>query len=115
MKEIEFSRMAYGVIYHIQMRKKSVIRNQEYSIVRNIYLLYSEAVSQRFYMKKVFLKISQNSQGNTCTRGASSTVLKKRLAQLFSSEFCKIFKRTPFFIEHLRSLLFIFEEFNYIL
>ena len=32
-------------------------------------LMFSEAVLQRFSLKKVFLKISQNSQENTCARG----------------------------------------------
>ena len=41
----------------------------------------------------MFLKISQNSQENTCTRVS--------LAQVFSCEFCKIFKNT-FFTEHFR-------------
>ena len=47
-------------------------------------------------MKKVFLKISQNTQENICARVSK----KETLAQVFSCEFCKIFKiiyfcRTP--------------------
>ena len=54
-------------------------------------------------MKKVFLEISQNSQENTCARVSVSiklqaerpaTLLKKKLAQVFSCEFCKIPKNT---------------------
>ena len=58
-------------------------------------------------MKKVFLKISQNSQENTSffnkvTDPRPATLLKKEsLAQVFSCEFCQIFKNT-FFTEHLR-------------
>ena len=54
---------------------------------------------------RVFLKISQNSHGNTCTRVSHlkpqlATLLKKTLGQVFSCKFCEIFKNT-FFIEHL--------------
>ena len=51
---------------------------------------------QKCYTKKAFLKISQNSHENTCT------IKKETLAQVFSFEFCKIFKNT-FFTEHLRT------------
>ena len=47
----------------------------------------TEAAIQRCSVKKVFLKISQNSQENTCARVSFK------------------FLRTPFFIEHLRWLL----------
>ena len=45
------------------------------------------------FSKKGVLKISQNSQENTCARGLQ---LKKKetLAQVFSCEFCEIFKYT---------------------
>ena len=49
-------------------------------------------------MEKVFLKISQNSQENTCAR---AFIKKETLAQLFSCGFCKIFINN-FFTEHLR-------------
>ena len=45
--------------------------------------------------KKVFLKISQNSQENTC--GRVSFFIKETLAQMF---FCEISKNT-FFTEYL--------------
>ena len=48
-------------------------------------------------MKKLFLNIPQNSQESNCAR-----VKKETLAQVFSCEFCEIFKNT-FFIEHLRT------------
>ena len=48
-----------------------------------------------FCKKKVFLEISQNSQENTF--GRLATLLKKEtLAQVFSCEFCEIFKDTFF-------------------
>ena len=64
-------------------------------------------------MKKVFLNISQNSQKNNCAKvsfliklQASDNFIKKEaLAQVFSNEFCEIFKN-PFFIEHHRWLPF---------
>ena len=43
----------------------------------------------------------QNSQENTCDR--VSFFIKKRLAQVFSCEFCETYKYT-FFTEHLRWL-----------
>ena len=63
--------------------------------------LTSEAVVQRCSVKKVFLEISQNSQKNSCTRvsfstklQASNVIRKETLAQVFSCEFCEIFKNT---------------------
>ena len=57
------------------------------------------------FLKKVLLKISQNSQENTCARvsfliklQASST--RDSLARVLSSEFYEIFRST-FFIEQL--------------
>ena len=57
--------------------------------------------------KKVFLEISQNSQENTCARisfliklQACNFIKKETLTQVFSCEFCEIFKNT-FFTEHL--------------
>ena len=88
-----------------------------------------EAVSRRCSVKKVFLKISQNSQENTCARVSfliklhaiggvlrrSATLLKKRLwHRCFPVNFPK-FSRTPFFIKHLRwLLLYIFFSIFYI-
>ena len=55
----------------------------------------SEAVVRRFSVKKVFLKISQNSQKNT------ATLLKKRLwYRCFPFNLAK-FLIIPFFIKHL--------------
>ena len=71
---------------------------------------------QKCSVRKVFLKISQNSQENTCARVSFliklqvsglqvfNFIKKKTLAQVFSWEFCKVFKNT-FFIEHLWWLL----------
>ena len=68
----------------------------------------TEAVSRRCSVKKVFLKISINLEGNTRVRVSFSIKLqawglKKRDWQIFSSEFCKIFKNT-FFTKPLRWL-----------
>ena len=67
----------------------------------------AEAVVLRCPVKKVFLKISQNSQENTCARVSlliklqawDSNLIKTRM---FFCEFCKIFKNT-FFTEHLQT------------
>ena len=86
----------------------------------NLFILYVErfllgvsleVVVQRYSVKKVFFKISQNSQENTCVRISFSIKLqacyfieKETLTQVFSCEFCEILKNT-FFIEHLWWLL----------
>ena len=61
-----------------------------------------EAVARRCSVKKVFLKILQNSQESTWVR--ASLLIKRALAELFSCEFCEIFKNN-FFIEHPWRLL----------
>ena len=53
-------------------------------------ILSSEALVQRFSVKKVLLEISQNSQE------ACNFVKKEALAQAFSCEFCEISKNTFF-------------------
>ena len=95
-------------------------------------LLITEVATGGVLWKKLFLKISQNSQENTYTRvsfliklqAPFATLLKKRpwhsfikketLAQVFSCEFWEIFKGT-FFTEHLRrtaSVDLLFKKFS---
>ena len=54
-------------------------------------------------LKKVFLKISQNSPvpESFCRPQVFNFLKKEVLTQVFSFEFCEIFKNT-FFTEHLR-------------
>ena len=52
----------------------------------------SEAVTRSYSVKKVFLKISQNSQENTCAR--VFFIKKEALAQVFSCEIFEICKNT---------------------
>ena len=61
----------------------------------------------------MFLKISQNSQGNTCSRVSlikscrpqpCNFIKEETLTEVFSCPFCEIFTNT-FFREHLRWLL----------
>ena len=65
--------------------------------------IFSEPVTRRCSVKKVFLEISQNSQENTCARVSffkktllknSNFIKKETLAQVFSCEFCEISKNT---------------------
>ena len=42
-----------------------IIKSSDIALVNNI---LEEAVAQRCSVKKLFLEISQNSQGNTCAR-----------------------------------------------
>ena len=71
----------------------------------------TETDTQRCSVRKVFLKISQNSQENSCARASfliklqvCNFVKKEILPQVFSCKFCEIL-RTPFFIGHLWGLL----------
>ena len=57
---------------------------------------HSEAVVRRCSVNKVFLKISENSQENTCTRVSFLNFIQLTLAQVFSFKFCEIFKNTFF-------------------
>ena len=57
---------------------------------------HSEAVVRRCSVNKVFLKISENSQENTCTRVSFLNFIQLALAQVFSFKFCEIFKNTFF-------------------
>ena len=70
----------------------------------------AEAVTQKCSVKKVFLKIFQNSKESTCARVSFLTKLqasalylqlikKETLVQVFYCEFCEISKNT-FFTEH---------------
>ena len=65
--------------------------------------------------KRVFLKISQNAQGNTCARvsflqpQACNFIKKETLAKVFICEFCEIskntfFQRTPVVVASAPSL-----------
>ena len=65
--------------------------------------LVPEAVAQICSVKKVFLGISQNSQENNCARASlfKKFLKKETLAQVFCSEFYKIFRSTFFYITPL--------------
>ena len=58
----------------------------------------TEAVSQSCSVKKVFLEILQNSQGNTCVRASACNFIKKEnVTQVFSCEFGEISNNTLFY------------------
>ena len=60
----------------------------------------TEATTRGVLLKKVFLKVLQNSQENTCAR-VSATLVKKRLwHRCFPVNF-EIFLKNTFFTEHL--------------
>ena len=88
---------------------------------------FTEAVVRRFSVKKVFLKISQNSQEDTCARVSfliklqawvCNFIKKETLAQVFFCKFCKISKNTFYRARlgdcFLRFQLFLY-EFGYFL
>ena len=71
-------------------------------------ILTTEATTRGLLWKKVFFKISQYSQENTYARvyflvklqvDVCNLIKKETLAQVFSCEFCEIFKNT-YFTEH---------------
>ena len=63
---------------------------------------YSEAVARRCSVKKMFLKISQNSQESTCVgvAWACNFIKKETPTLVLSFEFCEIFKNTFFYRAH---------------
>ena len=70
-------------------------------------LISAETVVQRCYVKKVFLKISQSSQKNTCARvsfllscGPEACKKMRLWRRCFPVNFAT-FLRTPFFTEHV--------------
>ena len=78
--------------------------------------IFSQAVVFRFSVEKVFLEFSQNSQENTCARVSfliklQSYFKKDTLTQVFSCEFCEIYRKA-FFAEQLRWLLLYFSSFR---
>ena len=84
---------------------------QRISMTNQLFLFHSEAVVRRCSVNKVFLKILQNSQENTCDRVSfliklqaevSNFIQKETLKQVLSCEFCEISKNT-FFPDHLRA------------
>ena len=59
-------------------------------------------MSRGIFFKKVSLKMSQNSQENTCVRPSNFKFISNETPkQVFPCKFCKIFKNT-FFTENLR-------------
>ena len=72
----------------------------------------TEAVIRRCSVKKVFLKISQNSQENTCATvpfffQTCIFIKKETLTHVFCCKFCDIFQNTFFYRTPLVALLFL--------
>ena len=105
-------------VRHQQQKEADYCKNKSFSNSSNCFwnmckkLLektsYPESVVRRCSLKKMFLKISQILQENTCAaisflqQSACNFVENKALAQLFSSEFCKMLRNT-LFTEHFRT------------
>ena len=66
---------------------------------------FSEAVTLRCSVKKVFLKISKISQENAC-----NFIKKETLAQVSFCEFCKVFKNIFFHKKKLSDGCFCYLE-----
>ena len=74
--------------------------------VLNVLCTFNRSSRPEVFYKKVFLKISQNSQESTSARVSfliklqakgCNFIKKETLVQLFSCEFCEIFKNTFFY------------------
>ena len=68
--------------------------------------IFSKALARRCSVKNVFLKLLKNSPEKTCSRFFNKN---ETLAQVFSNEFCTIFKNN-FFKEHLWTTTSIFHN-----
>ena len=75
--------------------KISFIIYTEMGFRLHYYLNVTEAAARRCSVKKMFLKVLQNWQENTCVRVSACNFSKKEtLAQVFSCEFYEISKST---------------------
>ena len=82
--------------------KTTIIKHQPSSFF--IFLHHVQKQPPKVFCKKMFLKISQNSQENSCRglfldKGAGlkpTTFSKETPTPVFSREFCEIFKNTLF-------------------
>ena len=101
----------------IEGNKFTANKRELSKLSKNILTLFRSSRPEVF-CKKVFLKISQNSQENICARvsffirlqaEACNFIKKENLTQVFSYEFCENFNNT-FFTEHLRCLFLIVKK-----
>ena len=104
-----FACTGMGALFFFILKNRSSHRrcSVRKSVLRNFAKFTGKHLCQGLFFnkvaglpKKVFLEISQNSQGNTCARVRPATLFKKTLAQVFSCEFCELSKNA-FFKEHL--------------
>ena len=102
---------------HQQQKEADYCKNKSFSKSSRCFWNMCEKMLEKLHIQnshpecsfnKMFLKISQILQENTCAaisflqELASNFVKKETPAQLFSSEFCKMFKNT-LFTEHFRT------------
>ena len=119
IRQLHFSYILFSRLFSFFLRylvvKGLYTSNIVYSWGSLMSQITSEAVARRSSVKNMFLKMSQNSQENTCVGVSFFMVSLCKVAGLrlrhscFLLNFAK-FLRTPFFIEHLRWLLPILEE-----
>ena len=92
-----------------------IIVENLWEIICDVFLC-TEAVTWRCSVENLSLKILQNSQENTCARisfliswwpEAGSFIKKESLAQVFSYEFCEMFKKTFFYRTPTVTVLFL--------
>ena len=82
----------------INFRTFRKIKGQALSInLRNLRNYYKWFRSSHRRLIKVFLKLTQNSQENTCVRVTFLVTLKQTPTQVFFSEYFKIFRNSSFY------------------
>ena len=105
--------MALHVIRTLLLEFGFIFETQPLLSPTNSFSKIAEAV-----VRRLFLKVSQNSQENTIVRASFSIKLqastcnfieKETLAQVFSCEFCEILKKT-FLTDNLQWLLYNLEN-----
>ena len=119
IRQLHFSYILFSRLFSFFLRylvvKGLYTSNIVYSWGSLMSQITSEAIARRSSVKNMFLKMSQNSQENTCVGVSFFMVSLCKVAGLrlrhscFLLNFAK-FLRTHFFIEHLRWLLPILEE-----
>ena len=89
--------MALITFSKVSNRVTFVVPKMKYFFKKNMRIWYRRS-HWRYSIKKIFWKISQNSQENTCAR--VSLLIKLQASGLFSCKSCEIYKNI-FFKEHL--------------
>ena len=95
MVDFELFLLIWGLSKHISYTDKIVVVELLHNNDVNSYLFTSEAITRRCSVRKMFLKFRQIYRKTLVPESLLYKVAG--LAQVFSCEFCKIFKNTLFY------------------